>query len=693
MRRLHLFPLALLAACPSGPVPGDTEPGPCDEAEARLGERVCMHAVDAAAWTALSRPTSLIDQARTGKYMLPARPDARLPTLVMDVNAHELHLSFLRAAFPDQFGDLDPLAYEVMITDPARREFFAGPLTEYVAADGEHVFGFTIWDPQTDPASTVTCEQFRAAHAELARAFTAGPLAVVPSGELQRAALAGCDVPQYDAAAAIDYEAYTATVGFGTVRRYTPAELEQATARAAYGFQDILVLAEAPLDVERPISGAVTGTRQAELSHLNVRSAARGTPNCYVRDAHARLAAWEGQLVRLSCGKRDLEVEPATPEEAQAWWDALRPEPVEIPEPDLEAAALVGLLELPTATAEERSLGVRRHGAKGRNLAALYQRIPAHLQIPGFLVPFRYYDEFMRSQQWLVDLGDGPEPLSLADTVTRLLADPQFRADPALRRARLEALYEAIRDGSCDPALIEALEAELLEVFGAPDVMVRFRSSSNAEDGLRFNGAGLYESTSACLADDLDADSAGPSRCDPRESDERGVCRAMKKVWASLWLPRAFEEREWYGIDHAKAAMGILVDLRVGDEAANMVVFTGDPNLAGDRRLLVNAQLGELEVVSPDPGTWPEKTRLTLEGGEVTTIDRVRGSSELPEGEYVLGDAQLRELGAHMAAIEAAFPIDDAPPEGATVLLDTEWKVRADQTLMIKQVRPFLRGE
>ena len=62
--------------------------------------------------------------------------------------------------------------------------------------------------------------------------------------------------------------------------------------------------------------------------------------------------------------------------------------------------------------------------------------------------------------------------------------------------------------------------------------------------------------------------------------------------------------------------------------------------IAGDGRFLINAQAGELEVVSPEPGTWPEKTRLTLEDGEVVEIDRVRGSSELPEGEVRAGLAQ-----------------------------------------------------
>jgi pyruvate,water dikinase len=283
--------------------------------------------------------------------------------------------------------------------------------------------------------------------------------------------------------------------------------------------------------------------------------------------------------------------------------------------------------------------------------------------------------------------------LTFAATIDRLLADPTFRSDPALRRARLGQLHDAMRDADCDPAFIVALKNQLLATFGGADVMARFRSSSNAEDAPGFSGAGLYESTNACLADDQDPDKSGPSRCDPDEPEERGLCRAVKKVWASLWLVRAFEEREWYGIDHAQAAMAILVDLRYADELANMVVFTGDPNLVGDHRFLVNAQAGDLEVVSPIPGTWPETTRLTLSAGEVTKIDRVRGSSELPEDQHVLSDAQLEQLGALLAQIAVDFPIDDPPPPDTALLLDTEWKLRPDNTLLIKQIRPYLRRE
>ncbi len=38
-----------------------------------------------------------------------------------------------------------------------------------------------------------------------------------------------------------------------------------------------------------------------------------------------------------------------------------------------------------------------------------------------------------------------------------------------------------------------------------------------------------------------------------------------------------------------------------------------------------------------------------------------------------------------------AGTIDGTVPSGATVLLDTEWKILSDGRLIVKQVRPFLR--
>jgi hypothetical protein len=77
-------------------------------------------------------------------------------------------------------------------------------------------------------------------------------------------------------------------------------------------------------------------------------------------------------------------------------------------------------------------------------------------------------------------------------------------------------------------------------------------------------------------------------------------------------------------------------------------------------------------------------------GGEVTAIQRARASTEVGDGEVVLDDDRLRELGAALWNIAAVYPLDADAPAGKRALLDTEWKIRPDGQLVIKQVRPFL---
>ena len=154
--------------------------------------------------------------------------------------------------------------------------------------------------------------------------------------------------------------------------------------------------------------------------------------------------------------------------------------------------------------------------------------------------------------------------------------------------------------------------------------MVRFRSSSNVEDALEFNGAGLYESTSVCAADTLDPEILESSYCDPTRENERTIERALKKVWASLWTHRAFEERAYFQIPQESAAMGILVNRAFLDETANGVAFTGNPQNSRDRRYVITVQRGEESVVSPEPGVTAERDLLEVVDGQVLEIVRER---------------------------------------------------------------------
>jgi hypothetical protein len=136
----------------------------------------------------------------------------------------------------------------------------------------------------------------------------------------------------------------------------------------------------------------------------------------------------------------------------------------------------------------------------------------------------------------------------------------------------------------------------------------------------------------------------------------------------------------------------VLVSLRHEDERANGVAFTGNPSDGKDRRYTINVQAGEVDVVSPPAGVTAELDRLTITGGAVTAIERAAASSLVPAGQQVLSDEQLRELGALLADIQAAYPVDPGEHAPEEVLLDLEFKFNSAGKLVIKQIRPFLPG-
>ena len=702
----HLLALVLLSsACgkdkdaapdDSGPSTDDTGtpvPGPCDDAEVRLGYRACVHDIpDDATFQSVTIAAKLVDQLRVGKYMVPATTEAAadLPTLFLDVNVFGLHYDFMVKAFPDLFAGLTLDQYTAMTLHPETREYYAGTYSIYIDTTG-FFYGFTVWDDPQDETSTVTEEHVGAVYAELSAHFGVGPLEWVPNtaAQVEAAETWGeTDFPIHGLAP-VTYEVYNQGDAYGVLKLYSLEDLAEASEDADFGYQNILAIDEAPTDLDYVVSGIVTGSRQGALSHLAVRSASRGTPNCYIADPLDVLASWEGQLVHFECGPTDYTIEPATVEEAEAWWETIRPDPVDVCAPQLAATDLPGLLELDTSDEAARDLGKCTYGTKGTNLATLYQLpIDPQYQLDGFLIPMHYYAGFMDANTWTVDLGSGPGAYTFQETIDAWHVDPTFLSDAGERKIRLDALRSAMGDAIVDPLVVDAVSDRIVEVFGDDTTMVRFRSASNAEDSIGFTGAGLYESESGCVADTRDADEVGPSHCDAEREIEETVEDALKDVWKSLWNIRAWEERDWYGIDHLSVAMGVLCDTRSADEQANIVAFSGNIAAPDDDRYLIEAQEGELDVVSTEPGVYPESTLLTIDGGDVTKIERV---TESTEAEIVLTDDELEHLGAVFHDIAQRYPIDDEVPAGHDLLWDTEWKITSDGSLIIKQIRPYLR--
>lgn len=655
-------------------------------------------------WTALTVAVDRPDVWREGKWLAAAAPDAEAPfdLAFQDARRFPLHLDFLRAAFPERYGGLDAAEYTAITARRATRRLLAGGLRSFGAADGTPVYGYDVFTADGEPAELLTLDETLALHRRLARAFHRRPLVYAPT-QPEAIALArtwrhpGLPIGFPAAPPPAAFEAYTTGIAYGTVRRLTLESLAAASAAGQIAWQDLVVLDRVPTDVDVVVAGVVTGGRQGPLSHLNVRLARRGTPNAFVADAHAAFAPYEGRLVRLEVDAAGYRVVPDVPlDEATAWWAAHRPPPVAIPPPDVAHAGLDDLAAIAAAdvvTDAQRS-AVRRFGGKAANLARLYAFLPPDHQVPGFAIPFSAYHGYVTANT-MADPRDplGP-PRPYADVLAALHADPRFVADPRYRAPLLDAVHDALDDdGAVDPALVADLSARIDAVFG-PGVMVRFRSSSNAEDGVAFNGAGLYDSTSVCAADSRDADTAGPSRCDPEQPKERTIERGLRTVFASLWNPRAWSERAYYGIDPARVAMAILVTPAFPDERANGVAFTGDPGRPERTgEMVVNAQDGDASVVLPESGDLPERSVILFDpaSGAITGIRRVQASSRVPPGTQVASDAELRRLGELLVLARDRMPIDTGGHDRAAVQLDVEWKIRrGDNALLLKQIRPFL---
>jgi len=347
----------------------------------------------------------------------------------------------------------------------------------------------------------------------------------------------------------------------GRLRYVGAAEMESAR----YSPTDIVVFEELPTRVP-PVSGIITLAPQTPLSHVNLLARNRGTLNLYALTLADLPGAEEqlGELVRISIEQNSLAISPVTLAGAEAHWATHRPPAVAIPEPDLEIVRIVNLAESGASVASAAI------GAKASNYALLQKELPEYVR-PGHALPISWYFEVAQ------------------DTRFQLLQGALLERKQNMTPEEIETVLADMRDALNAHAIDPARQQELRELIAThyPDTRIRLRSSTNCEDLPEFNGAGLYESKGFNTND-----------------DESELWDDLLEVYASLWTPHAFAEREFYGIDHRLAGMGVLINEAFPDEHANGVVLT-IPG-ADDFSVLINSQPGEAAVTNPEPGQVPE---------------------------------------------------------------------------------------
>jgi hypothetical protein len=273
-------------------------------------------------------------------------------------------------------------------------------------------------------------------------------------------------------------------------------------------------------------------------------------------------------------------------------------------------------------------------------------------------------------------------------------------SDMAALSADLAAIRQMFKDTtvtSFTPLQIVAIEGILLDPQYEFDLneKLRFRSSTNVEDSEQFTGAGMYDSFSGCLADEFDGDEGGPSICDPCELNERGVFRAIRKVFASFYNDNAFLERLRYDINEVEVGMALLVHHSFPDEIelANGVATLDKRGSGANMYITLVTQDGAVSVTNPDPSSIPEEVTVRVyPSGTVGPPKFIRSSNLVPLGAKVMDwDQDYRDLADLLIAASNEFSNVTGK---TTYLLDLEYKrvapggaVMPAGGLVVKQIR------
>lgn len=464
------------------------------------------------------------------------------------------------------------------------------------------------------------------------------------------------------------------------------------------------------------IAGIVTQFPQTYLSHLNIRLREKKIPSAHFPNvlSNEDFKALSNQLVHIVVADDSVTITAADLETAQAFWANRHPDIGQLTV-NLTEQQLLSFAEL-------RHDKATAYGSKASNLGELYQALGQDDAVIGFGIPTYWYDKFIK------DTG-------LANNVETLLNDQRVYTDAAHRKAQLKALRNAIKDASLSDEFMQLLRTALTQTFGddVDTTRIRFRSSTNAEDLRAFSGAGLYDSKSGCLADMDDDNEDGPSLClstkektaleqdlaarkeelasypertwltdiiediEKDLSKEKPLNKAVLKVWASLWTLRAFDEREYYKLDHRKAYMGIAVNKSFVLERREAVVISNEQSTENtDERQLyrVNTQLGSIGIVKPDDPTAvaEEMTFRRGENSQIEDVNVLTKSSLSPDAD--LWDAQQKQVLANKVTAAHDHFASEVYSDINNPAFDIEVEVlgdtKADEKVFLKQLRPYL---
>jgi hypothetical protein len=450
-------------------------------------------------------------------------------------------------------------------------------------------------------------------------------------------------VLEYDVFGNINYIPFHEAEGYGYFKHMDNDETP--------GSRDIVLYDALPNSLPR-VGGIITSVIQTPLSHVNLRAIQDNVPNAYIQDPLSidSIANLLNNYVYYKAENETFQFREATLDEVNEWYEAIRPTEPQIPERDLSVTEILPLddIEFQMSTA---------FGAKCTNVATMRSFGLPEGTIPnGFGIPFYFYDEFMQYNNFYLE-------------AQVMIDNPAFQNDIDFRVDRLKMFRDDIKDASMPPWMMDQLQA-MHDDFPA-GTKVRCRSSTNNEDLPGFSGAGLYTSKTQHL-------------------DEGHISKSIKQVYASMWNFRAYEERDFYRVDHFMAAMGVLCHPNFEEEKSNGVGISIDPIYETENTFYLNTQVGESLITNPDPNSVPEEILLYEDPENAGGYLVLQLSNLVDQNQLVMEQSYLDQMRDYLSVIHDEFAILYNVEGVEGFGMDIEYKITIDNQLVIKQARPWV---
>ena len=446
-----------------------------------------------------------------------------------------------------------------------------------------------------------------------------------------------------DVYAEIDYWGLNQAEGFGYFHQVTLDEIP--------GSRDIVLYETIPNSLSR-VGGIITSVIQTPLAHVNLRAIQDNIPNAFIRDPLSIDSIFNllDHYIYFKVEQDKYTIREATLAEVNDWYESVRPESEQIPPLNLNYTSILPLDEITFSMFDG-------YGAKCANVSTMRTFGFPDGTIPdGFGIPFYFYREFMIYNHFF-------------EEAEMIMSNPGFIDDRYTRNEMLKDFRNKIKDAVMPYWMLNEL-ALMYETFPT-GTSVRCRSSTNNEDLPGFSGAGLYDSKT-------------------QHPDEGHISKSIKQVYASLWNLRAFEEREFYRVNHFITSMGILCHPNYTDEKVNGVGVSIDPVYSTLNTFYLNSQMGEDLITNPDTTSLPEEIlldRVSVNEDDYFVIQR---SSQVPQGTLLMEEQHLDQMRNYLSIIHDEFEQLYNATNNDTYAIDIEYKITSDNQLVIKQARPWV---